>query len=123
MRDYDVMHDVIRVVATSTRRIAFSDFSRVQPNELVERELRRLVSDGLIEGEIRYDGFGTCQAFHIEGLTEEGAEFWRLIENDDVWAIIHGTLREAGIDVSYPLLKEVCEEIVKRYVISFIPNI
>lgn len=123
MRDYTVMHDVVKVVATSTRRIAFSDFSRVQPNNLVESELLRLVSDGLVDGDIRYDAFGTCTAFEIKGLTDEGAEFWRLIENDEVWRIIRDTLRKADIDVSYPLLKEVCEEIVKRYVISFIPSI
>ena len=34
-----------------------------------------------------------------------------------------GTLKEADIDVPHPLLKEVCEEIVKRYVTSFIPDI
>ena len=123
MRDYEVMREVFNVIAEPTGRIAFSDFSRVQPNDFVEPELLRLISDGLIEGEIRYDRFGTCQTFHIEGLTEEGAVFWRLIENDGVWAIICDTLRKADIDVSYPLLKEVCEEIVKRYVTSFIPSI
>lgn len=32
------------------------------------------------------------------------------------------TLDAAGIDVPYPLLKEVSEEIVKRYVMGFIPD-
>lgn len=122
MRDFNVMHDVIKVMATSTHRIAFIDFSNVKPNELVEPELLRLISDGLVDGEIRYDD-GICMAFNVAGLTDEGRVFWKLIENNGVWAIIRNTLRKADIDVSYPLLKEVCEEIVKRYVTSFIPNI
>lgn len=88
MRDYAVMREVIGIVAGTERKLSFIDFRRVQPNDLFESELLRLVSDELVEGEIRYDSFGTCQAFRIDGLTEEGAELWRLIENDDVWTII-----------------------------------
>ena len=123
MRDYDVMHNVIKVMATPTRRIAYIDFSNVKPNNLVVPEMQRLIADGLVEGNVREDLSGVLMTFDIAGLTDEGREFWKLIENEDVWAIIRDTLRKADIDVSYPLLKEVCEEIVKRYVTSFIPNI
>lgn len=123
MRDFSVMHDVIRVVATSTRRIGFIDFSSVKPNKLVVPELQRLIADGLVEGDVYEDRSGVLLEFDIVGLTDEGRVFWKLIENESVWAIIRDTLRKADIDVSYPLLKEVCEEIVKRYVVSFIPNI
>ena len=122
VRDYDAMRDVMSVVAASGRRLGFLDFSNVMPNDLVEPELQRLIADGLVEGEIRYNNDGVCQAFGIDGLTDEGRAFWRLIESGKVWLLIRSTLFEAGIDVSYPLLKEVCEEIVKRYVISFIPK-
>ena len=33
------------------------------------------------------------------------------------------TLEGAGLDLSYPLLKKVCETIVERYVMSKIPEI
>ena len=122
MRDYQVMRDAISVVAESRMRTVFSDFDRVQPNDLVLGELKRLISDGLVDGAISFDSFGTCETFRIDGLTEEGRAFWRLLENERVWRIIRDTLRKADVDVSYPLLKEVCEEIVKRYVVRFIPE-
>lgn len=85
-------------------------------------EALRLVDDGLVDADVRRSSFGDVCSFRVRGLTDEGRSFWRLVENDDVWQIILGTLTRAGIDVSYPLLKEVCEEIVKRYVTSFIPD-
>ena len=122
MRDYDAMRDVISTIASKGERAAFLDFSHVKPNSLVIPELQRLIADGLVSGDVREDRSGMLLEFSISGLTDEGRVFLRLIENDDVWRIVRETLREANIDVSYPLLKEVCEEIVKRYVISFVPK-
>ena len=59
----------------------------------------------------------------VRGLTEEGAAFLRDIEDDRVWALMAKTLEDAGLDLSYPLLKKVCETIVERYVMSKIPEI
>ena len=58
----------------------------------------------------------------IDGLTDDGRSLLRDIESDDVWKICLDTLEGADVDLSYPLLKDVCETIVKRYVESFIPN-
>ena len=85
-------------------------------------EVRRLVSDGLVDGEVAFTKDGACLVCRVDSVTPEGTEFHKLIENDDVWVVIFNTMKAADIDVSYPLLKEVCEEIVKRYVTSFIPD-
>lgn len=122
MRDYDVMRQVLAVIAASGET-RYSAFGSVKPRGGVDEELSRLTGDGLVDGEVMRDRYGTLVGVTIRGLTDEGVEFWRLIENDDVWRIVLGTLTRAAVDVSYPLLKEVCEEIVKRYVTRFIPDL
>lgn len=123
MRDYSAMRQVLAIAAKADGALAFDDFLRVEPRNRMPGELKRLCCDGLLDGEVEFDRFGVCKVCDVRGLTSEGAEFYRLVENDDVWAIILSTLKRVGIDVSYPLLKEVCKEIVKRYVVSFIPDI
>ena len=46
----------------------------------------------------------------------------RNIENERVWMLVLQTLEVAGLDLSYPLLKEVTDEIVRRYVMGKIPK-
>ena len=75
----------------------------------------RFDCEGLLDADIFLDDiFGKGRKCTVVGLTSNGHEFYRLIENNDVWAIVLDTLKQAGVDISYPLLKEVCEEIVKR---------
>ncbi|MST60032.1 hypothetical protein [Parafannyhessea umbonata] len=122
-RDYDTMRTVLAIVAANDGPTSYGDFISVRDEAALKRELARLEADGLIESTIEFqDGSGICLGGEISGLTPEGREFFRLIENDRVWALVSRTLDSAGIDVSYPLLKEVSEEIVKRYVIGFIPD-
>jgi hypothetical protein len=124
MRNYDVMREIIIDIANSESPIKYGAFRDIEDEPAIKEELHRLKDEGLYKGEIRFlDGNGTCQGGEIEGLTKEGMEFYRLIENYDVWEIMRKTLDEAQVDISYPLLKEVCQEIVKRYVASFIPDI
>lgn len=121
MRDYDVMRDVLATVADFGGELRYGDFAAVQQRDEVPREIARLQSDGLLDGDLLFEG-GMCMSGRVHGLTPEGREFLNLIANDGVWAIVRKTLKAANVDVSYPLLKEVCEEIVKRYVVSFIPD-
>lgn len=122
-RNYDVMRAVLVVVGASKHTVHYGDFYRIRDEDAVKSELTRLSDDGLIESTIEFqDGSGICLGGEISGLTPEGREFFRLIENDRVWALVSRTLDAAGIDVPYPLLKEVSEEIVKRYVMGFIPD-
>ena len=123
-RNYRVMCEVLDKAAEAHRRrraYDFDDFRDIQQLDKVIGELERLKRDGLLDGAAEFIN-GMCLTCAVSGLTEEGEAFYRLIENDHVRAIIVGTLKEADIDVPYPLLKEVCEEIVKRYVTSFIPD-
>lgn len=95
----------------------------VQDEAALRQELARLGSDGLIEnGNRLQDGDGCCLGGGAS-ITDEGREFFRLVENESVWQLVLRTLDAAGVDVPHPLLKKVCEEIVTRYVSSFIPKI
>ena len=122
-RSYAVMREVLSAAAKARRSLDFDDFMSIHQRNKVIHELKRLNKDGLLDAVIDFDAGGTCLVCAVNGLTEEGAEFFKLIENDEVWNVIRETLKMADIDISYPLLKEVCEEIVKRYVVSFIPEI
>lgn len=123
-RDYSAMRSVLAVAAHRGGPASYGDFFKTNVDEpTLKLELRRLESDGLIDSSIRFfDGDGLCLG-GAASITEEGERFFRLIENNRVWQIVLDTLDAADIDVSYPLLREVCEEIVKRYVSSFIPEI
>ena len=116
------MRGILKLANEKKRRLDMSDFEKVEPNGKVKEELARLKRDGLIDGAVEFAN-GMCVVCEVVGLTDEGVEFYKLIENDAAWSIIRETLKSADIDISYPLLKEVSEEIVKRYVVSFIPDI
>lgn len=124
MRNYDVMREIIIDIATTKAPIEYGDFPNIKIEPAIKDELCRLKDEGLYKGEIRFlDDTNTYLGGEIEGLTREGMEFYRLIENYDAWEIMRKTLKKANVDIPYPLLKEVCQEIVKRYVASFIPDI
>lgn len=123
IRNYDTMRAVLAIVAANDGPTSYGDFASVRDEAALKRELARLEADGLIESTFEFhDGSGICLGGEISGLTPEGREFFRLIENDRVWALVSRTLDAAGIDVPYPLLKEVSEEIVKRYVMGLVPD-
>lgn len=124
MRDYETMRAALAIAASARDELHYNDFRDAGQDDQLENELARLSEDRLIEGDIHFShGFGERSRCNVSGLTPKGLEFYRLIENEEVWLIIRDTLRKAGVDISYPLLKEVCEEIVKRYVTSFIPEV
>ena len=126
MRDYVVMRGVLAAVAKASSELSYSDLwtAVCQDDQVLKDELVRLERDGLIDADVFFGKRPFEQSrCRVHGLTDEGREFYKLIENDKAWEIILHTLKAAGIDISYPLLKEVCEEIVKRYVTSCIPEI
>lgn len=122
MRDYVLMRQVLAAAVAHGPGDGIADFFSLGDPRAVEAELARLSSDGLLEATLSYDSFGCLIGCDVGSLTDEGAAFFRLVENADVWRIVHSTLKAADVDISYPLLKEVCEEIVKRYVMKFIPE-
>lgn len=121
MRDYQLMKTILNVV-NAQAPCGYVEVSKLGKQKELDRELERLQDEGLIKSSFKFSD-GVFLGGSIEGITEEGKDFLRLIENQDVWALVLQTLRKADIDISYPLLKEVCEEIVKRYVTSCIPKI
>lgn len=123
-RDYDAMRAVLATAARGDRHYKYGDlWSAVRDESVLRSELARLGRDGLLDNGIRFQGGDGCCLGGEASITEEGREFLNLIENEGVWQLVLRTLTSAGVDVPYPLLKEVCEEIVKRYVSSFIPDI
>lgn len=122
MRDYALMRQIMAAAVSHSRKDGVKEFYDLGKAEDVEVELTRLADDGLLDADMGRNCFGETATRKVGGLTDEGAAFYRLIENPDVWRIVYGTLEAARVDVSYPLLKEVCEEVVKRYVTSFIPD-
>lgn len=85
-------------------------------------EVERLRDEELIHCKIIFNEFSCLKEGKIYEVTSKGKEFIRLIESPEVWEICSTTLKDAGLDLSYPFLKDVCEEIVKRYVFSKIPS-
>ena len=122
-RSYRAMREVLGAAAHAGKPIGLDAFLGMQERDRVFEELQRLRGDALIDADVIFDREDVCLHCEVRGLTDEGWEFFRLVENESVWKIVRDVLDGAGVDVSYPLLKEVCEEIVKRYVVSFIPDI
>lgn len=122
-RDYGTMRGLLSLIARSRRQLDFPALRDYGEPDDIAAEIKRLHGDGLIEGSIFFDQYDEYVNGEITGLTDEGRAFFALLENAKVWSIILGTLKAADVNLPYPLLKEVCEEIVKRYVISFIPEI
>lgn len=120
MRNYEVMRFVLLEVKQSDKPISMIDFQGLYEHSEIKEELIRLSDEGLIAQKITSKNYATAK---IESLTKEGADFARSIENEEVFTIVHRTLERANVDLSYPLLQEVCNEIVKRYVMSKIPEI
>ena len=120
-RDYSLMRSVLVFVDRSDEELNFLDFYGHFDRPLpVQDELSRLRREGLMESSMVFEPSYSNGA--VKGLTEEGEAFLRDVEGDRVWALIARALEDAGLDLSYPLLKKVCETVVERYVMSRIPE-
>ena len=121
MRNYDLMRAILCKVANSEKAPAVRDFRGFGEIEDIRQELERLKNEGLIVHDIKWEAPEISYG-KVTSITQEGKNFLRNIENEHVWALICKTLEDANLDLAYPLLKEVCDEIVKRYVMSKIPK-
>ena len=115
------MREVLCRVAHSDRELPVGDLLCLGEIGEIKEELERLKSEGLLEHNVVWAA-PEVSLGRVSGLTPAGVELLRCIENERVWAIVCETLEAAGLDLSYPLLKEVCDEIVKRYVMGKIPD-
>lgn len=120
MRDYNLMRNMLVFISNGGER-ALNDFCHFGDVHSVREELSRLRGEGLIDSDMSFEP--EFNGGKVNGLTAEGKAFLRDIENDRVWELIRKTLEDSGLDISYPLLKKVCETIVERYVMSKIPKI
>lgn len=121
MRNYDLMRNILKVVNAEKKPLELDYFSRYGTFEQLEEELTRLKEEGLIETSMTWTD-GSFDGGVVIAITDKGEEFLFNIENNEVWRLIYTTLSRAKLTLSYPLLKEVCEEVVRRYVMSKIPT-
>ena len=121
MRNYELMRTILCKVATLKEPLSIGVFLNNYEFEEIQEEITRLNDEGLIQHNIVWEAHEIANG-KITGITETGRAFLRNIENERVWMLIEQTLKDANLDLSYPLLKEVCEEIVRRYVMSKIPS-
>ena len=122
MRDYETMRTLLLAARDATRPLLFTELADAGPRRSVVDELGRLRDEGLIDSSVTFLPGDVCEGGTLDGLTEPGKEFVRLVENPEVWRILSKVLRDAGLDLSYPLLRDVCETVVLRYVEGFIPG-
>ena len=121
MRNYELMRSILCKAASLKEPLSIGVFLSHYEVAEIREEITRLNIEGLIQHSIVWEACEMASG-KITGITEEGRAFLRNIENERVWMLIEQTLKDANLDLSYPLLKEVCEEIVRRYVMSKIPS-
>lgn len=118
MRDYETMRSLLTFISKNNE-LSFDEFSGFIDRSTVVDELKRMKREGLISSSLEFNG-GICLGGSVHGLTDVGADFLRMTEHPGVWRICIRTLKAAGVDMPYPLLKDICETIVCRYVEKFI---
>lgn len=121
MRNYELMRNILLAVVHAEKELQVRDFAQYGELNGIKEELERLKEEGLIKHNIVWDSYGITLGT-ITGATPKGKGFARNIENLRVWSIVSKTLEAASLDLSYPLLKEVCDEIIRRYVMGKIPK-
>lgn len=121
-RDYDLMRDILECI-NERDSVSLATLGDLGKKESLVAEMRFIQAEGLTKSSFKFSEDGRYLGGVANGLTTEGLEFLHLIQNQDVWDLVLKVLSQANVDIPYPLLKEVCEEIVKRYVVSFIPEI
>ena len=126
MRHYDLMREIL-LKASSQRKQELSEMAGLIKHSFYSKhdliaEVAQLSRDSLIFADIQIGANGVLLSGEIGGLTTEGIEFLKLVENSDVWEICSRTLKDAKVDLPYPILKELCEKILKRYVFGKIPS-
>ena len=127
MRDYEMMRRILVTCYTGGENLEFCNFVSITSKEYkeketeFEKELNRLSDEGLLEHNM-YWKCGTLMDGVVKGLTPAGVEFARMISDTKVWAVCSKTLKKAELDISYPLIKKVCERIIENIVLSCIPD-
>ena len=87
----------------------------------LEEELNRLQEEGLILHNMKW-AHGKFEGGNVKKLTSAGVEFARELKDDKVWFICLETLNNSKLDISYPLIKKVCERIIENIVMKSIPE-
>ena len=127
MRNYEMMRHILVMCYTKGEDIEYLDFVNVckkdykEKDKQLQTELDRLSGEGLLTHNMWWAD-NTFMGGTVKGLTPAGIEFARMISSMKVWAICKDTLENSKLDISYPLIKKVCERIIENIVLSCIPK-
>jgi hypothetical protein len=127
MRNYELMRLILITCYSKGENLEFCNFASEtskgykEKEAEFEKELNRLNDEGLLKHNM-YWKYGTLMGGVVKGLTPAGVEFARMISDTKVWTVCSKTLKKAELDISYPLIKKVCERIIENIVLSCIPD-
>jgi type IV secretory pathway TraG/TraD family ATPase VirD4 len=127
MRNYELMRNIL--VKTYFKGgdlelleiISLSESNDREKIAELEEELNRLQEEGLILHNMKWT-HGNFEGGNVKKLTSAGVEFARELKDDKVWFICLETLNNSKLDISYPLIKKVCERIIENIVMKSIPE-
>lgn len=121
-RNYDLMRTMlVRAHLSKGEPVKYSEIASGYSDDDIQEELDRLVEEGLIEHNITFEN-DICFGGSITSISKNGHMFARNLCDRKVWLLLLETLNKADLDLTYPLLKEVCDEIIRRYVMQCIPE-
>ena len=127
MRNYELMRAILVKTYIKGGNLQSVEIvpatSNNQEEKLLELrdELQRLEEEGLIIHDMRWDD-DVFLGGMVQKLTPAGVEFARELKDNKVWFICQETLSNAQLDISYPLIKKVCERIIENIVMKSIPK-
>ena len=127
MRNYELMRAILVKTYIKGGNLQSVEIvpatSKNQEEKLLELrdELQRLEEEGLIVHDMRWDDDVFLGGI-VQKLTPVGVEFARELKDNKVWFICQETLNNAQLDISYPLIKKVCERIIENIVMKSIPK-
>ena len=127
MRNYELMRKIL--VKTHNKGenlelleiLSFSESDDKEKISELEEELARLKDEGLIFHDMSWS-HNKFNGGTVQKLTPAGEEFAREIHDIKVWSVCKETLDNAKLDISYPLIKKVCERIIENIVMKSIPK-
>lgn len=127
MRNYELMREVLVRTYINGGNLQSAEIvpatSSNQEEKLLElrEELLRLEEEGLIVHDMSWKD-NTFMGGTVQKLTQAGTEFARELKDNKVWSICKETLNNSKLDISYPLIKKVCERIIENIVMKSIPK-
>ena len=113
-RDMDLCRRVLLAIEDSppSKTVQFFNFTGAYPKDTVAEHVVLLEEAGLLEANIErtFDGIG----FSINRLTWDGHDFLDAARDEGRWVTAKQCLADAGVNISFALLKEKLEDLARK---------